>query len=278
MSDTIGLHGHVYTESIPVNREKPVNGVRFLKIVIYLLLLFLAGNIVYYLFILPLTSPAKVHFSGAASLSDVELKKIAGLKGSEKWGELDTKTISRRLASYPLIAEAKVSKSYPDKISIGILERTPVAVLYADVGNRTVALEIDKTGTVFRIAPRESYMVLPVISGLAFENPRTGMTVHKQLVPLFNQLEALQKKNSLLLSEISEIRIEQKKYGGFDLLLYPIQMRTKVRTDGALNEELLQYMMLMLDVVRKSNLRDKITEVDVRAGTVAYRMKGEINE
>ena len=55
-------------------------------------------------------------------------------------------------------------------------------------------------------------------------------------------------------------------------------MRTKVRTDGALNEELLQYMMLMLDVVRKSNLRDKITEVDVRAGTVAYRMKGEINE
>ena len=278
MSDTIGLHGHVYTESIPVNREKPVSGVRFLKIVIYLLLLFLAGNIVYYLFILPLTSPVKVHFSGAASLSDVELKKIAGLKGSEKWGELDTKTISRRLASYPLIAEAKVSKSYPDKISIGILERTPVAVLYADVGNRTVALEIDKTGTVFRIAPRESYMVLPVISGLAFENPRTGMTVHKQLVPLFNQLEALQKKNSLLLSEISEIRIEQKKYGGFDLLLYPIQMRTKVRTDGALNEELLQYMMLMLDVVRKSNLRDKITEVDVRAGTVAYRMKGEINE
>ena len=278
MSDTVGLHGHVYTESIPVNREKPVIGVRFLKVVIYLLLLFLAGNIVYYLFILPLTSPAKVHFSGAASLSDVELKKIAGLKGSEKWGELDTKTISRRLASYPLIAEAKVSKSYPDKISIGILERTPVAVLYADVGNRTVALEIDKTGTVFRIAPRESYMVLPVISGLAFENPRTGMTVHKQLVPLFNQLEALQKKNSLLLSEISEIRIEQKKYGGFDLLLYPIQMRTKVRTDGALNEELLQYMMLMLDVVRKSNLRDKITEVDVRAGTVAYRMKGEINE
>ena len=62
------------------------------------------------------------------------------------------------------------------------------------------------------------------------------------------------------------------------MLLYPIQMRTKVRTDGALNEELLQYMMLMLDVVRKSNLRDKITEVDVRAGTVAYRMKGEINE
>jgi len=278
MSDTLGLHGHVYTESIPVNREKTGSGVRFLKVMIYLLLLFLAGNIVYYLFILPLTSPAKVHFSGAASLSDVELKKIAGLKGSEKWGELDTKTISRRLASYPLIAEAKVSKSYPDKISIGILERTPVAVLYADVGNRTVALEIDKTGTVFRIAPRESYMVLPVISGLAFENPRTGMTVHKQLVPLFNQLEALQKKNSLLLSEISEIRIEQKKYGGFDLLLYPIQMRTKVRTDGALNEELLQYMMLMLDVVRKSNLRDKITEVDVRAGTVAYRMKGEINE
>ena len=104
------------------------------------------------------------------------------------------------------------------------------------------------------------------------------MKVHKKLVPLFKQLDLLQKKNPALLSEISEMKIEQKKYGGFDLILYPVQTPVKVRTDSTLNEERLQYMILTLDVIRDFDMSAKIEELDVRAGTASYRLRGEADE
>ena len=81
-----------------------------------------------------------------------------------------------------------------------------------------------------------------------------------------------------LLSEISEMKIEQKKYGGFDLILYPVRTQVKVRADSTLNEDRLQYMMLTLDVIRELDLSSKIEELDVRAGTASYRLRGEANE
>jgi len=104
------------------------------------------------------------------------------------------------------------------------------------------------------------------------------MKVHKQLVSLFKQLDILQKKAPSLLTEISEITIEQKKYGGFDLILYPVQMQIRVRSDSLLNEGRLQYMMLVLDVVRKLDLSSKIEELDIRGGTASFRLRGETDE
>lgn len=74
------------------------------------------------------------------------------------------------------------------------------------------------------------------------------------------------------------MKIEQKKYGGFDLLLYPVQTRIKVRTDSALNEDRLRYMMLTVDVIRQLNLTARIEELDVRSGTASYRLRGETDE
>lgn len=279
MSDTAGLQRRVYTDSIaPHQIEQQTAGVRLIKIFIAILVFFLVAEAVFYLFILPFSSTAKVQFSGIASLSDADLKKIAGLSDREKWGSFDTALVSRRLAAYPLVAEVRVTKKYPDKVFVEITERSAVAVLLAAVGGRTVPMEIDKTGTVFKILQKEINRTLPVISGLEFQNARAGMKVHKQLMPLFNQLEMLQKKNPVLLSEISEMKIEQKKYGGFDLIIYPVRTRIKVRTTGALNEDRLRYMMLMLDVVRDFGHDSQIEELDVRAGTAVYRFREEINE
>ena len=102
--------------------------------------------------------------------------------------------------------------------------------------------------------------------------------MHKRLVPLFKQLDILQKKNPALLSEISEMKIEQKKYGGFDLILYPVRTQVKVHTESTLNEEKLQYMILALDVIRELDLNAKIEELDVRGGTASYRLRGETDE
>jgi len=242
------------------------------------MLLFLAGDLVYYLFIVPFNSTAKIQLSGLDTIREADLKKAAGLTGMEKWGKIDKDVLLHRITSYPVVAEARVVKKYPDKVLIDITERKPVGVLLATVGGRTVPMEIDKTGTVFKVASQKDPQTLPIISGLSFQTIRAGMKVHKRLVPLFKQLDILQKKNPALLSEISEMKIEQKKYGGFDLILYPVRTQVKVHTEGTLNEEKLQYMILALDVIRELDLNAKIEELDVRGGTASYRLRGETDE
>jgi len=228
MSDIIGVQNRTYTESLPSPQTvKKTKGRQFLKIVILLMLLFLAGDLVYYLFIVPFNSTAKIQLSGLDTILEADLKKAAGLTGMEKWGKIDKDVLLHRITSYPVVAEARVVKKYPDKVLIDITERKPVGVLLATVGGRTVPMEIDKTGTVFKVASQKDPQTLPIISGLSFQTIRAGMKVHKRLVPLFKQLDILQKKNPALLSEISEMKIEQKKYGGVDLLLFPGRTHAK---------------------------------------------------
>lgn len=280
MSDIIGLHGEQrYIEaSKRFHTGSTTKGIRFVKTLILILSIGLIAEAAFYFIISPFTSTIKLSFTGTHTMSEAELKKAAGLTGLEKWGRINTAVVSRRLASYPLIAEAKVTKRFPDKLLIEISERKSVGMLLATVGGRTVPMGIDKTGTVFRTASTESPRTVPVISGLIFQNIHTGMKVHKQLVSLFKQLDILQKKAPSLLTEISEITIEQKKYGGFDLILYPVQMQIRVRSDSLLNEGRLQYMMLVLDVVRKLDLSSKIEELDIRGGTASFRLRGETDE
>ncbi len=279
MSDIIGLQNRSYTESLQAPQAvKKTKGKQFLKIIILVMLLFLAGDSIYYLFIVPFNTTAKIQFSGIDTILEADMKKAVGLTGTEKWGKLNKDVLLHRITSYPLVAEARVVKKYPDKVLIEIAERKPVGVLLATVGGRTIPMEIDKTGTVFKVAAKQDRQALPIISGLSFQNIRAGMKVHKQLVPLFKQLELLQKKNPALLSEISEMKIEQKKYGGFDLILYPVRSHVKVRTDGTLNEDRLRYMILTLDVIRDLDLNTQIEELDVRVGTACYRLRGETDE
>ena len=279
MSDIIGLQNRSYTESLQAPQAvKKTKGKQFLKIIILVMLLFLAGDSIYYLFIVPFNTTAKIQFSGIDTILEADMKKAVGLTGTEKWGKLNKDVLLHRITSYPLVAEARVVKKYPDKVLIELAERKPVGVLLATVGGRTIPMEIDKTGTVFKVAAKQDRQALPIISGLSFQNIRAGMKVHKQLVPLFKQLELLQKKNPALLSEISEMKIEQKKYGGFDLILYPVRSHVKVRTDGTLNEDRLRYMILTLDVIRDLDLNTQIEELDVRAGTACYRLRGETDE
>lgn len=275
MSDILHLQESMYGQAAAAfpSQTQP-RGKLALKIFIVALLLFLIGETIFYLFIVPFTLAAKVEVSGITSVSADAIKQAAGLTGVDKWGKIKTTAVQRRLRQIPLIAEVTVTKKFPDRLLINIVERKPVGVLLATVGGRTVPMEIDKTGTVFKKASKDTSKILPVISGLSFQNIRAGMKVHKQLVPLFTQLDMLQKKNPALLSEISEMKIEQKKYGGFDLILYPVQTPIKVRTGGTLNEDLLRYMILTLDVIREFDRTSMIEELDVRGGAAAYRLRG----
>ena len=80
----------------------------------------------------------------------------------------------------------------------------------------------------------------------------------------------MQKKHPVLLNEISEIKIQPKKYGGYDLILYSVKSRLSVITNKFLTEESLQYMILILDVVKDINLEKNIIGIDLRGANAVY--------
>ena len=97
MSDIIGVQNRTYTESLPSPQTvKKTKGRQFLKIVILLMLLFLAGDLVYYLFIVPFNSTAKIQLSGLDTIREADLKKAAGLTGMEKWGKIDKDVFQKK--------------------------------------------------------------------------------------------------------------------------------------------------------------------------------------
>ena len=243
------------------------------RILIGFLVLFLLAELAFYLVIIPTTSSIRLTVEGAPSIGYDELCSLAGISGTEKWRHFNTAATATRLVSNPLFERVTVEKKFPDRVVISVKERVPVAISLGTINGRTVPLEIDRKGVAFRIGHSGAKSALPLLTGLTFENPVAGMRLDARLRPLLEELSAIEAKNPVLLASVSEIKIEEKSYGGYDLVVYPVHMAVRVRTDKALNEGSLQYMMLVLDVVK--DLDPSIDEIDIRAGTVAYRTKGD---
>lgn len=244
-----------------------------LKILVGFLLVFLVLEVLFYIVYIPATSRIRLSFEGNTSLGYDELCSLSGIGGLERWMSFDTVQTASLLASNPLFESVSIEKKFPDRVVVTLQERTPVAIAFGLVDGRTIPFEIDKNGVAFRFGSACSATNLPLLTGLTFENPVPGMRLHSQLHTLLNDISILEMHNAALLSSVSEIKIVEKTYGGYDLVVYPVHTPIRVRTDKALNEESLQYMMLVLDVVQDLSL--SVDEIDIRAGTVAYRVKGE---
>lgn len=249
---------------------KPV----ILKILIAVLVVFLVAEFAFYLLVIPATSTIRLSIQGSARVGYDEVCAITGITGREKWFSFDTVGTAARLASNPLFEQVRVEKQFPDKVVVSVTERVPVAVGFGTMNGKTVPVAIDRNGVVFRVGTLPEQKNLPILTGIEFDDPHAGMRLHEQLTPLLKQLHELESHNSVLLSSVSEIKIVPKPYGGYDLVIYPVHLPVRVKTDGALNEDALQYMMLVLDVVQDLEL--DVEEIDIRAGTVAYRVREEV--
>ncbi|HHU37107.1 MAG TPA: FtsQ-type POTRA domain-containing protein [Treponema sp.] len=257
-------------EKIQTANWKPV----VLKVLIAILAVFLLAEFAFYLLVIPTTSTIRMTIQGSSSVGYDEICAITGITGREKWFSFDTVSNAARLASYPRFESVSIEKKFPDKIVVTVTERQPVAIGFGTLNNKTVPVVIDRNGVVFSVGFLPDTNNLPVITGIRFENPEAGMRLHNQLVPLLQELHELESRNSVLLSSVSEIKIEPKTYGGYDLIIYPVHMPVRVKTDRSLNEDALQYMMLVLDVVQDLEL--DVEEIDIRAGTVAYRVREDV--
>ena len=258
--------------AVEESRNSSKAGNSLLKILLALLLCVLVALSLCYLIIAPASSYVSVEVTGQAQIGVEEILSIAGIRADSKWGDFDASAAEKKLRLHPLFSEATVTKKFPDRVVVSVRERVPVAIAVGEFEGRSVPVEIDKDGIIFRIGAANA-KPLPLITGINMANPVPGSSLNAQLRPLLRQLEALENENPRLLALVSEIKVAPKAYGSYDLVLFPVHTNVPVRTDRALNADALQYMMLVLDVVEDLGLG--IREIDIRAGTVSYTLEEE---
>jgi cell division protein FtsQ len=229
-------------------------------------------EIVVYKFILPSMGNPKISYSGENHISADDLTTLLAPMKNLSWFSFSPEEAVSILSSNPAIDSVTVSKHFPDKISISIVEREPVAMTFIVIDGRSIPVQIDKNGVLFPgVVQNQQDGSIPIISGLPVEHLSEGMRIPAKYRVLIDQIAHIQSLPQKYFAAISEICVVPKEYGNYELMLIPAKSRTRVLTDRALNEDALQYMMVVLDVV--NSIEPDVSEIDLRYGSVSYRTR-----
>ncbi len=240
-----------------------------LKFIVGALCLILLVEVVLYTVIIPSKAPIKIAFTGLQMYSPEEMCQILNTGPHQTWSNFDSALAASVLADCPWIESVSVDKGFPDNVTISVKERIPVAatLLYAE--GKTVPVYIDESGVLFVAKSGSSVSHLPLISGLPVEEFSDGMRLPSIYRNFVGQLAKIQRLPQKYLATISEIHVDVKDYGNFDLVLYPVHSKTRVLMDRTFSEDSLQYMVVVLDVV--NSIGSGISEIDLRYGSVSFR-------
>ncbi len=209
------------------------------------------------------------------SYSNEYLLKAAGLSRSDTFFDINTALVEKRLMLVPSIRSVSVKKAYPSSIEIDIDSRVPVGLSLISTKNGTVPAVIDNEGVVYRTGGDLGSMDLPIISGLDFPEIRSNMRIPKELCSFLEDMETIKRSSPGLYSLISEIKFIRKGSMDYEVLLYPRNHKTRIRIGSNLDEEMLKYMIMVLEVVSDRPGLEGLEEIDFRTGDLVYRIQGE---
>jgi len=252
------------------NSEAPSGFGRFIKIFIVIAALCLGAELIWLLGISPFRPFSKIDITGFDGIDREKILAIAGISASSSYFSTDVVKIENALMRIGAIESARVFKFFPNRLRIVLDGRKAVAYAFASVDNKTVPVVFDSQGVIFEIGGKSLSDFYPVISGLFIEEPVSGMRLPGIFIPFLKELEKIEMSAPELLSAISEFRINRKLFDGFDLILYPAHKKIKVRM-AELNEDMLRYALLMLDVLSAdSKIESRIDTLDFRSGIASY--------
>jgi len=204
-------------------------------------------------------------------LTRAEILALCSITEGSSYISTNIKNVQRTLSNHILVETAVVIKRFPDRLSVFLVPREAVAAIIANMGQMQVPVYIDRYGIFFKTADVNERIDLPIISGI--ENPRVNMKLPDTLVPLAENLGKLASTSPELLYVISEIRIERKVWDGYELVIFPVHSQIRVRIENNLTEEVLRYMLLVLNVLEAENQKPR--EIDFRSGMGSYSFRDQ---
>ncbi|MCL2805366.1 MAG: FtsQ-type POTRA domain-containing protein [Treponema sp.] len=240
-----------------------------LKRLLIIAAIIFAAQLVWLLGITPFIPFSVIEVHGIEGLNRSFILSISGINENSSFISVNVKEIQKILSNHILVESAVVMKRFPDKLSIFLTPREAVAVVLSKDDTRQVPVFIDRNGIFFKTGDDkmpQSTAGLIVLSGI--ENPRLNMRLPDALVSLTANLSQMASDSPELLSAISEIRIERKAWDGYELVLFPVHSSVRVRVENNLTEDVLRYMLLMLNVVEAAGNKPK--EIDFRSGMGSY--------
>ena len=210
-------------------------------------------------------------------LTDEQVLAISGIHGDEHWYSISTEEIQKRLEANPLIRRAEVQRIFPNTVRMSVWGRQPAALVLAASAGRSLPVLVDGDGVVFKICTTTAEVDLPVITGLDVGETGLGAQLPRVYASLFADLRTLRERAPSLYRLVSEVRIMAPRYSadssaGFDMLLYLTNSQVPVRARGAIDESLLKYTLMVLDLLSKQGIVKDIQELDFRSGDVVYRL------
>ncbi len=247
----------------------------------------------------PLLTIRHVVVHSDVPLAESQVLSLSGLQGGERYYALPADALRRRLEASPLIRRAAVQKVFPDTVRLTVWGRQPAALLLAQSEGRTLPVLVDGEGVLFKIGSTGNDLDVPVLSGISVGSARIGQRLSGAYVGLLSDLQDLRDRAPSLYRLISEVRVvplaaqpdpaasaaspasnvsapeEETIEGpsGYDLALYLTSSPVPVLVHGDIDESLVKYTLLVLDLLSKQGVLKDIQELDFRSGNVVYRMK-----
>lgn len=189
--------------------------------------------------------------SGHSELTQDEVISLSGLQGHQSLPFLDPLALQARLQSVPLIAEATVTKLYPDRLLITIRERVPYAIWQQDGHVQVIA----EDGKVIEALNDPRFLRLPHVVGPdANLRAREFAALLEQVPELRDQIRA-----GIL---VSKRRWTIKLLNGVDVLLPEFEPEKALKTFVKMEKQhgLTKKAVLAIDLRLPDRIAMRLTE------------------
>lgn len=149
-----------------------------------------------------------IEVSSTKRLTREEILAICGAEPGRDLTRLDLKLMGEQLAQNPWVETIHIRRYFPDKLSITVTEREPVAVV-----NMGFIYYLDKKGNVFKVLNQGDRLDYPVVTGFSEEElSKEPAATREALNTTCELLAILREKGAFILADVSEIHYD-KGYG-----------------------------------------------------------------
>jgi len=248
------------------------SGRRITVMLIMILLSILLLESFWVFIVSPRLTIGKIFLESDIEISDKKLLEMLNLD-AKTWTSLDEKNVQRRLESYPVIREARVSRVFPDGLRVYIFRRQPMAAaLFGDSAVQRIAV-FDEEGYVIQADGKTNDIDLPILSWAFPYKPTLGSQVPETVRQVLSDLSRLKREEPRLFDLISEIEFISHGEVGYDLKVYMNHIPIPVLIDMDLSPKSIRHALIVIDVLELTDL-ETIDEADIRGGHVVYRPVG----
>ena len=140
---------------------------------------------------------------GETYLTEADVRSLAGLDHPVDFVRVDLRRAEAKLKREPRVERVAISRAFPRRIVIAIVERKPVVLVRAGR-----MLEVDRAGVI--LGPLASGVAsdVPLVDGVRVKDARPGKTIDDpRLARAIRQLDALQLPEVALARPVSEIDV-----------------------------------------------------------------------